>query len=141
MSTATLTRVTAKTAQEVAGQFELGEPARKLLRDYLTPRQFLDLLVADKLYLDGTRFLGHALPKREAVWWACVCVGQEADPAAKVAPALQAAVKWVVEPSDANRRAAQAPGEADNFATPAGFVAMAVFWSGGSLIGPQQVEV
>jgi hypothetical protein len=137
----TWTRVTAGRAAEVGKQAGLDDPARELLSDFLTPAQYLELLIANRMHADATRFLAHALPKREAVWWACLCLGHEAPPGVKPSPALKAAVNWVVEPSDANRRAAKVPGEADDFRTPAGFVAMAVFWSGGSLIDGQPVEI
>src|SRR5207253_4538771 len=67
-----LAKVTAKTAAEVCKHFPLGDDAKKLLRDTLTPKQFLDLLLEKQQFPDAARFLAHALPKREAVWWACL---------------------------------------------------------------------
>ena len=66
-------KVTAKTAAEVCKHFPLGEEAKKLLRDGQTPAQFLDVLIEKQQFPDAVRFLAHALPKREAVWWACLC--------------------------------------------------------------------
>src|SRR5437868_15322848 len=93
----TFTRVSAKTAAEVCKRFSLQEPAKKLLRDDLTPRQFLDLLLQQKQHLDAVRLLAYALPKQEAVWWACLCARTVAgaNPPPKVVAALQAAEKWV----------------------------------------------
>jgi len=142
MSSNGLVKVTAKTAAEVCKHFSLGEEAKKLLRDGLTPVQFLDTLMEKQQFVDAVRFLAHALPKREAVWWACLCgravAGSNAAP--KIAAALQAAEKWVVDPSEENRRAAMPAAEAAEFKTPAGCAAVAAFWSGGSL-GPPSAPV
>jgi hypothetical protein len=140
MAAPTLSKVSAKTAGEVCKRFPLGDDAKKVLRDEHTPRQFLDILLAQKLNIDAIRLLAFALPKPEGVWWACLCARHVAgaNPAPKVTAALQAAEKWVAEPSEENRRAAHAAAEAVEMGTPAGCAAMAAFWSGGSL-GPPNV--
>jgi hypothetical protein len=140
MSNGPWTKVTAKTAAEVCKLCPLGDEAKALLRDGQTPKQLFDLLLEKKLHLDAIRLLAAALPKREAVWWACLCARQAhgTNPPAKVAAALAAAEKWVADPSEENRRAAQAAAEAAEMKTPAGCAAMAAFWSGGSL-GPTHV--
>ncbi len=33
----------------------------------------LDRLTAGGFLIEATRLVAHALPKREAVWWACMC--------------------------------------------------------------------
>jgi hypothetical protein len=137
-----LAKVAAKTAAEVCKHFPLGEEAKKLLRDGQTPAQFLDTLIDKQHFLDAARFLAHALPKREAVWWACLC-GRSvagANPPPKVGAAFQAAEKWVADPSEDNRRAAMPAAEAAQFKTAAGCAAVAAFWSGGSL-GPPNAPV
>jgi hypothetical protein len=138
MSNGTWAKVTTKTAAEVCKLCTLGDEAKALLRDGQTPRQLFDLLTGKALHLDAIRLLAAALPKREAVWWACLCARQAhgANPPAKVAAALAAAEKWVANPSEENGRAAQAAAEAAEMGTPAGCAAMAAFWSGGSLAPP-----
>jgi hypothetical protein len=140
MAPPTLSKVSAKTAAEVCKRFPLGDDAKKLLRDDHTPRQFLDILLAQKQNVDAVRLLAHALPKPEAVWWACLCARHVAgaNPPPKVAAALQAAEKWIADPSEDNRRAANVAAEAVEMGTPAGCAAVAAFWSGGSL-GPPNV--
>jgi hypothetical protein len=138
MSDGTLAKVAAKTAAEVCQSFPLGEAARKLLRPELTPTQYLASLMQEQLDLDAIRFLAYALPKREAIWWACVCARRVhglTPPAASNA-ALLAAEKWVADPNEDNRRAAMPVAEAAGFRDPAGCVAAACFWSGGSLAPP-----
>jgi hypothetical protein len=138
MTNDTLAKVTARTAAEVCQQLPLGDEAKALLRDGLTPAQYLAALMGAQLHLDAIRFLARALPKREAVWWACVCtrgaLGDSPPPAS--AAALRAAERWVADPSEDNRRAAMAAAEPIGLGDPAGCAAVASFWSGGSLAPP-----
>ena len=139
MSTGTLAKVPAKTAAEICNRCALGDEAKELLRPGATPRQFLDALVEKEQFADAVRFLAHALPKREAVWWGCVCVRQvlaSGKPPATDTAALQAAEKWVAAPSEENRQEALPAAEATEYGTPAGTLAAAAFFSGGSLAPP-----
>jgi hypothetical protein len=137
-----LAKVSAKTAAEICKHFPLGDEARGMLREGLAPRQYLDLFLGKELFVDAVRFLAHALPKREAVWWACLCARAVADPkpAAAETAALQTAEKWIADPSEEHRRPAWPAAEAAELGTPAGCAAAAAFWSGGSL-GPPHVPV
>jgi hypothetical protein len=139
MSNGTLSKIAAKTAAEVCQRFPVGEEARKLLRDDLSPSHYLTALMEHQLHLDAIRFLAHALPKREAVWWACCCARRahgSACPAAADA-ALRAAEKWLADPSEDNRRATMPAAEKAGLGDPAGCAAAACFWSGGSLAPPE----
>jgi hypothetical protein len=133
-----LVKITAATAVEICKNFELKEEARPLLKEPQTPREFLDSLLAGKRHAAAIDFLAHALPPREAIWWGCLClqhaVGSNLPPVE--ATAAKAAAKWVLDPSEENRKAAQAPGEAARVGTPAGCLAMAVAWTSGSLAPP-----
>ena len=83
-----LTKVQAKTAAEICGPIELSEAARKLLDENVPPADFLARLTETGMAEDAVRFLAHALPKREAVWWACQCIreaGVDSGPAGKAA--------------------------------------------------------
>lgn len=137
MASNPLLKVAAKSANEVCDRFALSDEARALLRANLTPAQFLDMLLEKQFHHDATRFLAHGLPKREAVWWACVCTRTVADPA--MAAALQSAERWAADPSEENRRAAMPAAEKAGFGTPAGCAALGAFFSGGSL-GPPNVD-
>lgn len=133
-------RVNARTAAEICQTLKLPEAAQPLLEGEPTPPQFLERLVHQGELLAALRFLAHALPRREAVWWACLCQDLAAGTnlPAPEQPALLAAVRWVLEPTEGNRRLARALGRAAGPITAAGSIALAAFASGGSLNPPDQ---
>lgn len=143
MSDTKLIKIKAPTASRLCRRFALQEVAQNLLRDDLTPAQFLELLIENEQYIDATRFLAHALPKREAVWWACLCTRSSLGehPRPDVLAALKAAEQWVYEPTDENRRATMSAAEASGFEAPASWAAVAAFWSGDSLSPPDTPPV
>src|SRR6266702_8553433 len=73
------------------------------------------------LLIEATRLVAHALPAREAVWWACACSRYTAacgiDPAAET-KVREAAEEWVRKPTDEHRRAAMKEAEATDFNNP-----------------------
>ena len=132
----------AHSANDIAQRVTLSPAARGLVRDGQTAAQLLEELLKKEDFTQAGLFLAHALPKREAVWWACQCARQA--PAADGPPAdaaLRAAERWVSEPTDEHRRAAHAAAEAAGVGTPAGCAALAAFLSGGSLAPPGIAEV
>ncbi|HEX7048898.1 MAG TPA: hypothetical protein VF188_01700 [Longimicrobiales bacterium] len=117
---------------EIAG---LEESARKLLRREHGPREFIAALVEVGAYADAVRLLAHALPRREAIWWAWSCARRAAGdaPPPEIRVALDLAEQWLLCPGEENRRAAMPAAEAAAIGTPAGCVALAIFLSGGSI--------
>lgn len=115
----------------------LEEESIRQLDGEATPAAFLDRLLARNALVDAIRFLAHALPKREATWWACLAARATLPPDAKPAllTALDAAEAWVYKPTEENRRAALAAGEKAGSDHGAGWSALAAGWSGGSF-GP-----
>jgi hypothetical protein len=128
-------KIKTATAQEVCVQFELSELGRAQLQAGMSPLDFLNALVAHDAYSDAMQFLAWALPKREAVWWSCLCArelvaGKEAS---KLTAGVHAAEAWVYHPTEENRRRAEAAANAITASHPARWSAMAAFWSGGSI--------
>ena len=124
-------------------ELELAEAAAALLDDKQSPIEFVDVLTEEALFADAVRVLAHLLPKREAVWWASRCVRDSCGDglAADQAAALDAAERWVAEPNETNRRAAESAAEAAGNEGSASMVALAAFWGGGSLAPPDLPEV
>ena len=95
----------------------------------------LAALEAADLLPEATRLAAHALPRREAVWWACMCAHHTAP------AAVQAAELWVRTQSDADRRAAFGHAQEAGFTTPESWAAVGAFWSGDSLAPLGQAAV
>jgi len=95
----------------------------------------LAALRAADLLGEAARLASFALPKREAVWWACMCA--RAVPPETALPddiaALEKAEAWVYRPTDENRRAAFAHAQAAGFGTADAWTGVAAFWSGDSM--------
>jgi hypothetical protein len=127
----------------IAAVAELGEEAMALLRADLHPLDFVALLMENSLFPDAVRFIAHALPKREAVWWAWVCARRSAgeNPQPKIKAALDATEKWIAQPNDDNRRSAMAAAQEAELGTAAGCAGLAAFFSGGSLAPPDAPPV
>ena len=84
---------------------------------------------------DAVRMLAHALPKREAVWWACMCAvaTTPADLVEADRLARETAELWVRQQKDEQRRTAMTHAEAGGFHTPEAWAGVAAFWSGDSM--------
>lgn len=136
-------KIKAERASEVCRLYTPEPDAAALLTLDDTPGDFLDRLIAQGRLADAARFLAFALPRREAVWWACLCARDMLPDGAKPGEvaALEAAEAWVFKPVEDNRRAAMARAEAAGFTSPSSWAAVGAFWSGGSLAPPDLPEV
>jgi len=114
-----------------------------LVRPELHPLDFVALLMEKSLYPDAVRFIAHALPKREAVWWGWVCARRESgeNPPPKIKAALDATERWIAQPNEENRRSAMAAAQQAELGTAAGCSGLAAFFSGGSLAPPEAPPV
>ena len=84
-------------------------------------------------------FLGHALPRLEALSWSAKVLEQEAEAQQlKRADrqALDHALRWLGDPSDQNRRASFDAANAAGERSPERMLALGVFFSGGSISEP-----
>jgi hypothetical protein len=94
--------------------------------------------------LAGAARLGaFALGRREAVWWAAMCVLHTApEGQAEIeVRAREAAELWVRRQDDATRRQAMDLARQAGFAAPEAWAAVAAFWSGDSMSPPGQPAV
>ncbi len=125
-------------------RLQLPPEAAKLLDGAKTAAEGVERLAAKGLNSEAVHLTAHALPKREAVWWACMCaqaVPDKAMPAVDTA-ARTAAEAWVRQPADDGlRRAAWDAAQATAFQSPEALAAAAAFFSGSSLSPAGQPEV
>jgi hypothetical protein len=105
--------------------------------DLVTPSDLIDALRKGEQVVAALGILAHALPTREAVWWAWSCVRDTAgdEPPPKIQASLDATGQWIKEPSDENRRAAYDAAQEADLGTAAGCVGAAAFFTGDTL-GP-----
>jgi len=127
-----------KSLRDIIAASELSDEAQALVSDDQTPKAYVELLVEHEHYADAVRFLAHALPKREAVWWAWVSAKRTAgeSPPPAIQAVLEATEAWIKEPTDKNCRLAMAKAEAAEFSTAAGCAGLAAFFSGDSVAPP-----
>jgi len=75
-----------------------------------------------------------SLQPRACIEWSLACIRKlQSKPEPPEQQALDAVEKWLADPSDANRRTAKAASDEAGLRTPAGCVALAVFFSEGSI--------
>ena len=98
----------------------------------------IDRLEAAGFNYEAVRVLAYALPKRESVWWACMCALATAPPdlGEEHRKARETTELWVRQQKDEQRRAAYDFGTAVEFKSPEAWAALAAFWSGGSISLP-----
>jgi hypothetical protein len=100
-------------------------------------------LSAAGFLLEAAKLVAHALPKREAVWWACMCARHTApaEGAEHLAELCAAAETWVRRQSDETRRAAFEMAQARGLDTPEAWAAVGAFWAGDSMAPPDVPKV
>ena len=126
-------------AARICAAAEIAGGARDLLQPGMAPQRYVELLIEREQFADAVRFLAHALPKREGVWWAWVCARRSSgsNPPPAIQASLSATEKWIAQPNEDNRRAAMKAAEEAQFSTAAGCAGLGAFFSGGSLAPPE----
>lgn len=138
MTTGALTKIKIPTAAEACRMAALSPAARALLTPQAPIQAYLTALIDGDLLRDAVALMAYALPKREAVWWACLAARTaiSAETAPAIRAALEAAEGWVYQPTEEKRRLTMARAQATGFDHPAVWAAVGAFWSGGSMAPP-----
>src|ERR1700720_2174455 len=105
---------------EVYARINLPEEAAAKVSSCTSAPEALAPLEAAVFRLEATRLLAHTLPRREAVWWACMCARHTAPANLPETDreALEAAEAWVRRQTDEVRRAAMDKAQHAGFQTP-----------------------
>jgi hypothetical protein len=132
-----------QSAVEICEAAGISDEARALLRPEMPPPRYVEVLLESGQFPDAVRFVAHALPKREAVWWAWFCARRASgsNPPGAIQASLSATEKWIAQPNEENRRSAMKAAEAAQLGTPAGCAGLGAFFSGGSLAPPEATAV
>ncbi len=124
-------------ATEIAGVAPIdGDNAKLASRDQNT-LQFVEMLANHEKFMDAIRVLAFAMGKLTVIEWSLKCVKLAVeDGMSKVdTKALDTVQRWLGDRTEGLRREAYAVSQEAEHATPASWVAMAAFWSEGSM-GP-----
>ncbi len=122
------------TTAEIAATAKLTDEARLLAKDGIGPSRFVGLLEERSLFQDAIRFLACGFPVALAIEWGCRCI-RELTPSevTESSKTFGAAEAWLKSPNDENRRKAREAADQSEMPQAADLLAMAVFFSGGSI--------
>ena len=143
MSNAAPNKLSGAELAEVLRRCDLPAPPAAAVAGIADVPGVIAALVRDGYQVEAARVFAHALPKREAVWWACMCTAHTApkELAAADRKALEYAELWVRQQTDALRRAAMEEARKAEFQSPEAWAGVAAFWSGDSIAPPENVAV
>jgi hypothetical protein len=124
------------TALEIADHLQLGDESRAVAVSVKGGPELVAALAAKEMFAKAVRVQAHLLAKRLAVWWGVHCVSAACGDAlvSSDADAKDAALVWVKEPGEKHRRSCEAAANQTKFDGPGSWLAMAAFWSGGSIV-------
>lgn len=130
-------------AKEILARCNLPAEALALVAGIDQVTALIDRLIAAKLPMEAAKLFAHALPRREAVWWACMCAAHTQTPniAETDRLAREAAEQWVRQQREDQRYAAMTQAERAGFQSPEAWAAVAAFWSGPSIAPAEAVAV
>ncbi|MEZ5978997.1 MAG: hypothetical protein R3F34_12340 [Planctomycetota bacterium] len=129
-----LRKVEADLAQEVLEKYEQGEEALAVHGDGMSPGEYLAALLEAEEAQEALAFLAFALPRRDALAWCLRAVREHGgEPSLEEAAAVESTAAWIEEPSDECRRAAGEAAERAGYESPAGCLALSVFFAEGSM--------
>jgi hypothetical protein len=116
-------------ALQPAGKLRLPTQHEELLYEAKNPTELLVLLQERLLMESAIALLSYALPEREAVWWACMCVEHTAAVplSTEQQRALAAAQSWVWQPSEKGRYDAAAAAKEAGYVSASAYAARAAF--------------
>lgn len=130
-----LSRIKASTANELVQHFDLSDEGDSIAVLDEAPVKVITQLLSKENYHDAVTMLAHALPKREAVWWACLAARKALDPEqAADAACITATELWVRDPSELNRKAAKKLGDSRKKKSAAAWAATAASWCTGNML-------
>ncbi len=98
-------KINAEKVSDIIDLDELAADSSALLGTDMWPETFIEELSSAEKWLDAVKVLAHALPRREAVWWACMCATQmdKLTDNESEKSALESAEKWVFKPTEEHR--------------------------------------
>lgn len=138
-----LIKVQATTTAELLLDIEVSEEAEEHLVHDTAPEVSINHLIEAGLFADAIKLLALGLPKRESVWWACLCARALQNPQTDEnnVKALAATESWVKNPNEERRQVCKELSERTKYKTPASWAATAATWCHGSLAAPGEPTI
>jgi len=143
MNDLNLVKATNQKAEIICKNVDLEKNSVPLLKTGESLSEFIQTLLQHQALKDVIGVIAQALPPREAVYWACLCVKDVLDEKdnPEDARAIKAAEQWLIQPDENNRYLNNQIAEKLEYATAAAWVCNAVFWSGGSITPKGEAKV
>lgn len=127
------------TTNDILAAANVSDEGKAIFKPDLGPSKFVHLLESKNLFKDAIQFLAHGFPIEIAVKWACACSRELLSPdrleGAK--ESLERVEAWLKARDDSTRWNAREAAEKSGLSSPADLIAMAVFFSGGSITPPE----
>lgn len=138
-----LVKLTVENMADILPHFELSDEAAEVVEETMKVDQSLLLLTENKHWDDAIRVLAHALPKRESIWWSCLCAKQALgdQPSPDSLSSISVAEQWAITPTEENRESARQWSLKTDQKTAASWAATAAFWAEGSMTEPGETEI
>lgn len=117
--------------------FDLSDEAEQVIDSKDSPIAVIEALKKAELNIDLASFFAHALPMREAIWWATQATSLRGkDFSEQENQIIVKSANWVKQPNEAVRRQLEQLIKPLPNQSAAKWVGQAVFWSGQGSIAP-----
>lgn len=123
-------------AAAVSALFDVSDEGLALLSPEASVERQVEAWVDAGCVADARRLLAHALPPRYSLWWALLCLTEANHRNSypeRVTGAFATVLEFVLNPTDAGRRACLLAADAAGSTTAGGVIGHAAFLSGGSM--------
>ncbi|UYM14857.1 DUF6931 family protein [Endozoicomonas euniceicola] len=121
-------------ATDILARYQQKPDFRKTINPDLSPVQLINQLYDGKQWQELVVFLCHSLFVREVIWWGYCCIKTVQDTLpAEQQQSLKVVYQWLTDNTEPHRRLAEIEVKKIGLDNACGWLAQAVFWSGGSI--------
>ena len=134
MTVSSLKKIPQQKATEILVRYQQEPDFKKAIDPDLTPVALIEQLYQNEQWQEVVVFLCHSLFAKETIWWGYRCVStiKETLPLDEQ-KSLPVIYQWLTDSTEAHRRLAELEVKKRGLDNAIGWLAQAVFWSGGSI--------
>lgn len=130
----TLKKIPQPRAIDILMRYQQEKTFKQTVQAEMTPVQLINQCYKNKQWQELVVFLCHSLFAREGIWWGYCCVDGGRDGLSKgQVITLDIVYRWMIESTEEIRRLADLEVKKTGLDNACGWLAQAVFWSGGSI--------